>query len=237
MNKVLSRRQFCKLTAASAAAAAATACWPAQAWAAFFNFTYRLHGDGWNDHNRRGIVEAAMNLVGNMSEDAVLRRAYRLTCENYHLTSGTWERTNLNALNGGLGRRDVLWAQLAHFPRATPRPVVNVHPYASDGPDWGRANLDLVTVRFSPGRFVYEGEFNIQLNFRRLGGTGTHSSPAHWAGVICHEMLHNLGHLHDEGDYRPIIQINALQQAVFEAARGSSSVNAAQYSRCGGRVR
>jgi hypothetical protein len=49
-------------------------------------------------------------------------------------------------------------------------------------------------------------------------------------------MLHNLGHMHDPNDYRQSLQINALQQAVFEAGKGSERIVAARHFPCGGRT-
>jgi hypothetical protein len=231
----ISRRRFFHIASAGAVAAGA-ACWPGLTWAAYFNLTYKLHGDGWDDYNRRKIAAAAMDLVGNMSQDSVLQRSYQLSGTSYHLTGGTWDRTNPNSHYRGLGYKDVLWAQVSNLGNTTTRPVVNIHPYYANDFSWGKANYDLVSVKFSPGRFVVEGEFDIYLNFSRLGGGGDHSSPAAWAGLICHEMLHNLGHMHGEGDYRTSLQINALQQAVFEAGKGSEHIVAARHFRCGGRV-
>ena len=235
MNKI-TRRRFIKLAAAGAVASGAL-CWPEHVRADNLRLSYRLHGEGWDDHNRRRIVAAAMDLVGNMSDASVLGSAYRLSGTNYHLTGGTWDRTDPNSFYSGLGYSDVLRVQVANLAANRDRPMVNIHPYDTDDFSGGRANLDLVSVRFSRGGFVVEGEFNIQLNFRRLGGGGIHSSPAIWASVICHEMLHNLGHMHGENDYRTSLQINAMQQAVFLSARGSEDIVAARHLQCGGRTR
>lgn len=235
MHMHVSRRQFLKWTTAGAVASA-MAWWPKLAQAGYFHLTYNLHGDGWDRFNRRQIVAAAMDLVGTMSYDSVIRRSYRLSGTSYHLTGSTWERTNPNSYYTGLGYKDILWVQVANLANTRSRPVVHIHPYYSNDFDWGKANYDLVSVKFSPGGFVVEGEFEIHLNFSRLGGGGNHSSPASWASVICHEMLHNLGHMHGTGDYRNSLQINALQQAVFEAGKGSERIVAARHFRCGGRA-
>lgn len=157
-----------KLTAAGTITSG-VACWPDRAWADYFPLNYKLHGDGGGDYNRARIVAAAMDLVGNMSCRSVLRRSYQLSGMNYFLTAGTWDRTNPNSYYRGLGYKDVLWVQVANLGNTRVRPVVNVHPYYSDDFSWGRANYDLVSVKFSPSGFVVEGEFTIQLNFSRLG--------------------------------------------------------------------
>jgi hypothetical protein len=212
-------------------------CCPRRASADYFNLTYKLHGGGWDDYNRRAIVKAAMDLVGNMSYDSVINRSYRLSGTSYHLSGGLWERTNPGIAYPGAGYKDVLRIQLSNLDNTNERPVVNIRPYHSDDFSWGRANLDLVTLKFGPRAFELEGEFDIQLNFSKLGGGGAYSSPAAWAGLIAHEMLHNLGHIHGEGEYGTSLQINALQQAVYEAGKGNERIAAARYFRCGGRVR
>ena len=229
---LVTRRGFLQ----SAGGAVAVSLCPSSAQAGFCSLQYKLHGDGWDDYRRRQIVAAAMDLVGAISYDSVIAYAYRLSGTAYHLTSGTWGRTNPNAHYSGLGYKDVLWAQLAHLDQSSSPPVVNIYPYHSNDFSWGKANYDLVSVEFSRGRFTIHGEFKIYLNHSRLGGGGSHSSPAAWAGLIAHEMLHNLGHMHGKGDYRSSLQINAVQQAVFQAGRGSERIVAARYFRCGGRV-
>jgi hypothetical protein len=40
------------------------------------------------------------------------------------------------------------------------------------------------------------------------------SDAATWAGVLAHEMMHSLGHLHPKDEYGSHLQINAIMQAV-----------------------
>jgi hypothetical protein len=228
----INRRNFLQL----AAGGAAVGLLPSIAKADYCSLTYAMHGDGWDNYGRRQIVAAAMDLVGNMSYDSVIARSYRLSGTAYHLTGDTWNRTNPNSYYQGLGYEDVLWVQMANLDNYSRMPQVNIYGYYSETFDWGKANLDLVSVKFSPAGFHVEGEFSISLNHYYLGGGGLHSSPAAWAGLIVHEMLHNLGHMHGSGDYRTSLQINAMQQAVFEAGKGSESLVAARHFRCGGRV-
>lgn len=57
-----------------------------------------------------------------------------------------------------------------------------------------------------------KGEFEIFINQRYLGTPERFSDPEYYAGVIMHELLHNLGHLHPKGDYRDYIQMIAFEK-------------------------
>lgn len=59
------------------------------------------------------------------------------------------------------------------------------------------------------------GTFEVTLNTSLIGDPGYSlgSDSDYWAGVICHEMLHNLGHEHAKGDYDSVF-IRRYQNAV-----------------------
>ncbi len=58
------------------------------------------------------------------------------------------------------------------------------------------------------------GTFEIHLNQHFLGTGGQYSDPVYYAGVIVHELLHNLGHLHPKGDYRDYLQMIAFEKCL-----------------------
>jgi hypothetical protein len=59
------------------------------------------------------------------------------------------------------------------------------------------------------------GTFEVTLNTFYLGSKSysVGSDPDYWGGVICHEMLHNLGHDHNVGDYDSVF-IRRYENAV-----------------------
>jgi hypothetical protein len=79
----------------------------------------------------------------------------------------------------------------------------------------GRAHTDLVIIKSVGDSFRQSGEFDVQINRYMLASGGVMNDPEEWASTIAHEMLHNLGHLHDKGDYTDKQQINVLNNAVL----------------------
>jgi hypothetical protein len=61
---------------------------------------------------------------------------------------------------------------------------------------------------------------------RDVGDHG--DDPAYWACVVAHEMLHNLGHAHDVGDYGDNRQINCFHRAVYFNGTYNGNLNAPQ---------
>lgn len=235
--KQITRRNFIKRASTSATAAALVAvagglsALPVDA--ASTGLSYRLYGNGWNDYGRRRIVDRAVYLAGLLSHDSVIGNTYQLGGKEYNLTRWAWNNANLASYYRNPGYKDLLNIQLNRIDGF--RPVVNISPYYRRDNSWGEAPLNKVVIKIlSDGRARLSGEFSIKLNFYHLGARGDGSSSAVWAGVIAHEMLHNLGHMHGKGDYRNSIQINALQQAVTNAAGGNQNIAAASHFRCGG---
>jgi hypothetical protein len=64
--------------------------------------------------------------------------------------------------------------------------------------------------------FVVEGDFQVRLNTGLLGSSSFYlgTCPHYWAGVIAHEMLHNLGHEHPANVYEGTF-IRAYERAVW----------------------
>lgn len=85
-----------------------------------------------------------------------------------------------------------------------------------------RAPVGIVQTYFSGSVPVVRGTFRIKLNHYNLG-SASHARGKdvnYWAGVIAHELLHNLGHTHPHGKYHQLfireyqnaIRYNALNQ-------------------------
>jgi len=104
----------------------------------------------------------------------------------------------------------------------------------------GYANLGKVnTAKTSDGKLRWYGKFEVTINAAQLQGE---QSMASWAGLIAHEMLHNLSNAHPSPDavgmekaYTRDLVINALQSCVQAQAAGYPTQHAPE-KRCGGRV-
>lgn len=79
----------------------------------------------------------------------------------------------------------------------------------------GRANYNTVSVYMSGRNVRQAGRFSIQLNTYFFNRSDYYANPNEWAATIAHEMLHNLGHRHDDArvDYESL-QIVAFDRAV-----------------------
>lgn len=82
----------------------------------------------------------------------------------------------------------------------------------------GTVMAEYASVGSAPARFFTRGTFTVTLNTALLGANTSYGrDPAYWAGTICHEMLHNLGHDHPVGVYDGIF-IRVYETAVWRNA-------------------
>lgn len=79
----------------------------------------------------------------------------------------------------------------------------------------GRASYNTVSVYMSGQNVRQAGRFSVQLNTYFFNRSSYYADPNEWAATIAHEMLHNLGHRHDDArvDYESL-QIVAFDRAV-----------------------
>jgi hypothetical protein len=165
-----------------------------------------------DDWGRREIISTAMNLVHNRFRDLIVaRNMYGVIRGGAYVAGGVMaqhgmgeDEVSLNAL---------LWHQLANLRMAGasfPRVVFKTADHDPQAWAWGRYGL--VTVR---DLSHVTGEFEVQVSLRYLGGGGSQSDPINWASIIAHEMLHNLGHMHERDNYTDDRQINVFTHAVY----------------------
>lgn len=181
------------------------------------------------------IVRSAVKLAWQRILDPDVERCTR-NVANWELLS----RGFLNKIYGGSfnSRGLFLYSQLAFLRRASRGgvfPNLKINAYSSDDFSAGRADLDLIKVF----KDKYSGSFRIALNRNKFYGRGI--SISGWAGVIAHELLHNLSHKHpDPGEvglkvaYDDDYQINAYHNCVHSDGRYVGN-NIAIVYRCGGR--
>ena len=73
-----------------------------------------------------------------------------------------------------------------------------------------------VTIKGRPHSIYNQNRFHVEINGRHLGsrtGYAYGGDPEYWAGVLAHEMLHNLGLRHRDGEYDGTF-IRSYQRAV-----------------------
>ncbi len=189
---------------------------------------YDLVGDSWNasedSKNRKQIIDQAMQYIWRRLLDVeIARNVYSLDNVLYGQADDLWQITNLDAYYDNLGRRDVLWHQLRSLRQwyqtenaIYMKPKLLIHSYEREENAVARAHYNTVKVVYDSTGFRVTGDFSVFVNFHYLGSAGCFSDPLYWASTIAHEMLHNLGHDHDESPQDPYYQ--RRQMIVFENA-------------------
>jgi hypothetical protein len=112
-------------------------------------------------------------------------------------------------------RRKYMLSGQQHHLHEHPHPGVRVLGYDEKSDYWAKAPVGRVLVPFEvaePGDI--RGTFEVHVNRHWLLAKGDGSSADAWAGVLAHELLHNLGHVHGKDEYGDHLQINAAQQLV-----------------------
>jgi hypothetical protein len=101
-------------------------------------------------------------------------------------------------------------------------PTLQIRGQFDANSNWtGRASVGTVTTEYvsrngsRPTAYV-AGAFDVTLNTAMLGSNKFHlgNCENYWAGVIAHEMLHNMGHEHPVGVYEGTF-IRAYERAVW----------------------
>jgi hypothetical protein len=199
---------------------------------------FDLKGEGWNRFGREDIIAKAMWLINRrfLATD-ILSNAYRVG-GSYYVTGDLWGITNLNSYYTGKGYGDLLWYQLQSLRIAREKPTLTITAYYDKDVNavaW--AHYNRVKVKYSRDGFTVEGAFEITVNTFYLGGADPYSDPYYWAGTIAHEMLHNLGHMHDKSNREAVYydrQMIVFERAVYWGGRYRRGLRT-PVIRCGGR--
>lgn len=171
------------------------------------------------------MLKKAVNLaVVRFQEERIRQNAYSQA--RYALVTGHAYR-NSHLLASNENSWNLMWRQLYYlslpngpgdtgpaFPDITITGVYAPPSMGSRG--WlGRATYDTVSVYMSGRNVRQNGRFVIQLNTYFFNKSAYYANPDEWAATIAHEMLHNLGHRHDDArvDYESL-QIVAFDRAV-----------------------
>lgn len=178
---------------------------------------YQLH-DGFT-RNEQIIIENALQIVANrLFKPEVLQNMYRICgTKGYFLAPGLWERSNLSKHSAHHGKEFLLQYQLMCLKtkgEVGAFPCINIYPIFQRNEVVARGISTCVICISHQSTFTIDGEFRVKINRYHL-----HSSPRNssldvleWAGIIVHEMLHNLGHNHDDLDYTDRWQMNIFKE-------------------------
>jgi hypothetical protein len=183
----------------------------------FVQVPYRTHG----------FSAAQQQLIA----EAMLLLQQRLDCKNVWdnaaslMTGSMVDEEYLAKLPIDRTQTDlVLRTQIGALPELDRRgavPTLQIHAFTEESSVVGQAPRGTVVTKFFKDAsyrytlFRAEGEFHVDLNAYYMSGDRLGRRPEVWAGVIAHEMLHNLGHLHPVGVYEDSNQIVALEKAII----------------------
>lgn len=212
---VLSRRGFLKWTAGAAAGAAAACALPSIVAASNPTFRpIRCALAGTFNTTEATIINQAVSLVANRMLDG---RMFLWTRARYRRWYATVPGRNFRStaeFEAWFVRIQLAALSALGFPGMTIR-----SRYDPRGSWVGEAHVNRVRTEYfvvnGRNRPSVTGAFDITLNTGLLGNAQYHAgrNPAYWAGVITHEMLHNLGHEHPVGVYDGLF-IRTYQRAV-----------------------
>ena len=176
---------------------------------------YDVHGFDERRYGEETLIAQALEFLSyRLTSIDVLRYAYNLSGANYYFAGGIWEASRLD-YQSQWDRAGLLWFQITSLAPRVPFVPIDITGYNRDSEEWGQGEIGTVTVVWNgPNWPQPRGRFRVRLNRYHLATPGSGSNLNAWAGTIAHEMLHNLGHLHDVGDYGISTQINAYAYAV-----------------------
>lgn len=194
------------------------------------NPAWHVHAHGFPDaYDEHAILRQSLGVLhARFMNWQVIRNSYQVSGRAYYIHDPYWEACNV-VRHPTYGPRELLWYQMETLclpPSAQededegpPMPEIHLYPYNKDSSEVGFARwANRVLVKYVGDRKVQRtGDFRVHLNTFHLGRrVGDHGDdPAYWACVMAHEMLHNLGHAHDVGDYGDNRQVNCFHRAVY----------------------
>jgi len=173
---------------------------------------YRIHSGFTADEIK--IIKEALKIVSKrLFKRQIIKNMYEHSnTKGFCFGLDVWQRSNLSKHSSNHGAYYLLEYQLTslkmkyennHFP------LIHIRPICEQSNVSGRGFLSTVQCVSHSSQSLINGQFQIYLNRYQLQQTKmTKSDLISWAGVIVHEMLHNLGHNHHVGDYSNRWQIN-----------------------------
>lgn len=208
------RRRFLHTCATGAASLAGlhVASQPAQAANTIVWLTPR---NGFTRVEMQILSQTMKHLATHMTSNNVIAETYRIA-QRAFIYPGYFNAISLP--NRADWIRSCMHVQLAYYLRRG-FPRIRVVPYSRGTFEWAFAPIGVartLAITQRTGRMA--GGLQIHVNrahFRSRWG----NNPIVWAGVLGHELLHNLGHCHGNMEYGTHLQINAFQAALQAAAQ------------------
>lgn len=134
----------------------------------------------------------------------------------YFLAPGLWKSSNLSTHSVNHGKDFLLKYQLMCLKtkgEIGEFPLINIYPIYQKNEVVARGTFACISCISNHSTFSINGQFQIKLNRYHFKSINEYNfDEIEWAGIIVHEMLHNLGHNHDEHDYSDRWQMNIFKE-------------------------
>lgn len=213
-NTLVSRRGFL----GAAAGLAGSCLLPSFAEASGYYRAIRYVPDQGFNQGQLAILGQAVNILAQRMLDPRMLAYTRPRYRYYQIHAPGRRFNNATEFEGWFHHIQMQTLRVCGFPQ------LNLYGRSDPRGGWtGRAQIGTVTAEYAsvsggPARHFTRGTFAVTLNTALLGGnTSWGRDPAYWAGTICHEMLHNLGHDHPPNVYDGIF-IRVYETAVWRNA-------------------
>lgn len=189
----------------------------------FFHIPHRIDNGFTSDEQI--IIENALQLISQrLFKREILENMYRICGKSgFFLDTNIWERSQLQHHQAHHSPHDLLEYQLMCLKIQGENdrfPPLNISPFYEPTATSGNGLIGCVSCISHRTHFTVEGEFQMKINRYHLNSSNRKAAdPVRWAGVIVHEILHNLGHRHGVGDYSDLWQINAFEHCFIHDGR------------------
>jgi hypothetical protein len=181
------------------------------------SWNFKTSGNRSFSSSDKALIKSSMNVLSKRIDQSSVWR-----CAN-----NNWKRWMVNNSGQNITSVDRFKRFKSLHQRAFASgkiPKVNFVPFNENSPAMGRAYVGgfvkakyVETTSLVP-IYQFSGTFEVKLNLKHLRSRSWQSSSV-WAGIIFHEMLHQMGYNHDKGNYADDMYITVIGDCVTSNGR------------------
>ncbi len=180
-----------------------------------FHIDYKIH-HGFTPNEEVFIKNAIQIIENRLFKPEILQNMYQICGISGHfLGAGVWSCSQLEYDHNYHGTSDLLRFQLKCLKVKSENdqfPTIHIYPMHEKTSTQAEGTVGCISCISHGSIFSIEGKFEVKLNRYNLDiSNGNLENTVYWAGIIVHEMLHNLGHKHKDDDYSNQWQINVFE--------------------------
>ncbi len=180
-----------------------------------FQISYKIH-HGFTSDEEIFIKNALQIIADRLFKPEILQNMYNICgISGQFLETGVWSRSQLENNKHCRGPHDLLRFQLMCLKMKGEKgkfPTIHIYPMYKQTDTQAKGTVGCISCISHASTLSIKGEFEVTLNRYNINASDKNlANRIHWAGVVVHEMLHNLGHRHEVDDYSNNWQINIFQ--------------------------